>query len=59
MRQFRIGDPDMGGRRRSFNRCLRRGYERRQRPLCLCREQPVVVMYIARLDGQYLVKRMP
>nr|WP_244840031.1 DUF1173 family protein [Mesorhizobium sp. 131-2-5] len=27
--------------------------------MCLCREQPVVVTYIARLDGQYLVKRMP
>ncbi|WP_342215591.1 DUF1173 family protein [Mesorhizobium sp. 131-2-5] len=38
---------------------MSRGYERRQRPLCLCREQPVVVTYIARLDGQYLVKRMP
>ncbi|WP_244482919.1 DUF1173 family protein [Mesorhizobium sp. Root102] len=35
---------------------LKQGYESRQWPLCLCREAPVA-MYIARLDGQYLVNR--
>ncbi|AHG48798.1 hypothetical protein RLEG12_07640 (plasmid) [Rhizobium leguminosarum bv. trifolii CB782] len=37
---------------------LERAYEQKLRPLCQCREPPVP-MYIARMDGQFLVKRMP
>lgn len=37
---------------------LPQAYEERLRPLCMCR-QPAVAMYIARLEDQYVVKRMP
>ncbi|RWJ01287.1 DUF1173 domain-containing protein [Mesorhizobium sp.] len=58
MRQFRIGDQIVEETAPDLQPVLERAYEGRQRPLCLCREPPVA-MYIARLDGQYLVKRMP
>ena len=41
-----------------FRALLPHAYEERLRPMCMCRE-PAVAMYIARMDDQYLVKRMP
>nr|WP_262927108.1 DUF1173 domain-containing protein [Rhizobium herbae] len=37
---------------------LLHAYEQRLRPMCMCKEPPVA-MYIARLEDQYLIKRMP
>jgi hypothetical protein len=37
---------------------LSKAYEQRLRPMCMCKE-PSVPMYIAKVEDQYLVKRMP
>ena len=37
---------------------LPQAYERRLRPICMCKE-PSVPMYIAKVEDQYLIKRMP
>jgi hypothetical protein len=37
---------------------LPQAYEQRLRPMCMCKE-PSVPMYIARVEDQYLIKRMP
>lgn len=41
-----------------FVEAIARAHSRRRRPLCLCRPDGVE-MYIARLAGSYIVKRMP
>lgn len=58
MRRFRIGTeifeedaPDLQG-------ALKGAYERRERPLCLCRE-PGLAMYIAQIGDIFAIKRMP
>lgn len=58
MRQFRIGERTFDEGAPELQSALERAYERKQRPHCLCRETPTA-MYIARSDGQFLVKRMP
>lgn len=58
MRQFRIGEGTFEEGSPELQSALAQAYERKQRPLCLCCEKPVA-MYIARVDGQLLVKRMP
>ncbi|MBX5133274.1 DUF1173 domain-containing protein [Rhizobium lentis] len=58
MRQFVIGDQALEESSPEFQSELARAYEQKLRPLCRCREPPVP-MYIARMDGQFLVKRMP
>ncbi|PDT26739.1 hypothetical protein CO660_26665 [Rhizobium sp. L9] len=58
MRQFVIGDQAIEESSPEFQSELARAYEQKLRPLCRCREPPVP-MYIARMDGQFLVKRMP
>ncbi len=58
MREFRIGDQVLEENSPEFRDALPLAYEQRLRPLCMC-TQPPVPMYIARLEGQYLVKRMP
>ncbi len=58
MRRFRIGDRVLGENSPEFRELLAHAHEHRLRPLCMCKEPPVPT-YIARLDGQYLVKRMP
>ncbi|MQB07151.1 DUF1173 domain-containing protein [Agrobacterium tumefaciens] len=37
---------------------LPQAYEQRLRPMCMCKEPPAP-MYIARVEDQYLIKRMP
>ena len=58
MRQFLIGNQAFDDSSPEFLPQLERAYEQKLRPLCQCREPPVP-MYIARMDGQFLVKRMP
>jgi hypothetical protein len=58
MRQFMITDMIFHEEAPELQSLLEKAYERRQRPLCRCKE-PAVPMYIARLDGQHLIKRMP
>ncbi|MBX5142474.1 DUF1173 domain-containing protein [Rhizobium lentis] len=58
MRQFVIGNQALEESSPEFQSELARAYEQKLRPLCRCREPPVP-MYIARMDGQFLVKRMP
>ncbi|MET4690693.1 DUF1173 domain-containing protein [Sinorhizobium fredii] len=58
MRQFTIGDRTFDEEAVGLQAILQHAYERKLRPHCRCR-QPAVPMYIARLDGLYLVKRMP
>lgn len=58
MRTFMIGDQAFSENSPEFRALLPRAYEERLRPMCMCR-QPAVAMYIARLDDQHVVKRMP
>lgn len=58
LRQFRIDDRTLNEEDPAFQDYLGDAYERKLRPLCLCKEPPVP-MYIARLDGQHVIKRMP
>jgi len=58
MRQLAIGDRTFEEDTAELQSVLQDAYERKLRPHCRCRE-PSVPMYIARLDGQHLIKRMP
>lgn len=58
MRQFRIAEGTFNEDTPELQSALAQAYERKQRPLCLCSEKPIA-MYIARVDGDLLVKRMP
>jgi hypothetical protein len=58
VRQFLIGNQVLDESSPDFQLQLERAYEQKLRPLCRCREPPVP-MYIARMEGQFLIKRMP
>lgn len=58
MRGFKIGDQILVEHSPEFREALTHAYEQKLRPLCMCKEPPVP-MYIAQLEEQYLVKRMP
>lgn len=58
MRQFLISKEPLDETSPEFQSQLECAYEQKLRPLCRCKEPPVP-MYIARVDGQFLVKRMP
>ncbi|EJC84143.1 Protein of unknown function (DUF1173) [Rhizobium leguminosarum bv. trifolii WSM2297] len=58
MRQFLIGNQAFDENSPEFQLQLEDAYEQKLRPLCCCREPPVP-MYIARMDDQFLIKRMP
>ena len=58
MRRFTIGDRTFDEDMAGLQSALQDAVARKLRPYCRCRE-PSVAMYIARLDGQYLIKRMP
>jgi hypothetical protein len=58
MRRFRIGGRLIEEGTPELQAELRFAYERRERPLCLCKA-PGLPMYIARIGDQFLVKRMP
>lgn len=58
MRIFTIGDQTLEESSLEFPTLLADAYKQRHRPMCMCKE-PAVAMYIARLEDQYLIKRMP
>ena len=58
MRIFKIGDRTLDESSSDLPALLPHAYERRHRPMCMCKNPPVA-MYIARLEDQYLIKRMP
>lgn len=58
MRKFAIGNRVIEETGPELHGVLAQAYEQRLRPMCLCKA-PSVPMYIARVEHQYLVKRMP
>ncbi|WP_416067704.1 DUF1173 domain-containing protein [Rhizobium sp. ZK1] len=58
MRKFTIGDRVLDESTPELQGFLAQAYEQRLRPMCMCRE-PRAPMYIARVEDQYLIKRMP
>ncbi|SDN48072.1 DUF1173 domain-containing protein [Ensifer sp. YR511] len=58
MRRFLIGGRSFEEDSNEFQTILKRAYEQGLRPHCQCTE-PAVPMYIAQLDGQHFLKRMP
>lgn len=58
MRRFGIGEQIFEEEDPGLQDALEVAYERRQRPLCLCREHGLP-MYIARIGDVYAIKRMP
>ena len=42
----------------SFKEIIARAHENKVRPLCICKS-PGIEMYISKLSGQYIIKRMP
>jgi hypothetical protein len=58
VRKFIIGEQTFDESSPEFRALLPHAYEQRMRPLCMCKD-PAVAMYIARLDDQFVVKRMP
>jgi len=58
VRTFTIGDRTLDESSSDLPALLPHAYEQRHRPMCMCKNPPVA-MYIARLEDQYLIKRMP
>lgn len=58
MRKFTIGDRVLEESTPELQGFLAQAYEQRLRPMCMCKE-PQAPMYIARVEDQYLIKRMP
>jgi hypothetical protein len=58
MRRFKIAECIFEEDDAGLEEALADAYQRKVRPLCLCR-QPGLPMYIARIGDQYVVKRMP
>ena len=58
MRRFRIADRIIGESASDLQTVLADAHRRRIRPLCMCMD-PGLAMYIAQVEDQYLVKRMP
>ncbi|HCL63629.1 MAG TPA: hypothetical protein DIC56_02020 [Rhizobium sp.] len=58
MRKFTIDGRVIEESSPALRAFLPRAYEQRLRPMCMCKEPPAP-MYIARVEDQYLIKRMP
>ncbi|MEI2298765.1 DUF1173 domain-containing protein [Ensifer sp. MJa1] len=58
MQNITIGGRTVDASSPELRALLPRAYEQKLRPMCMCKE-PAVPMYIARLDDQHLIKRMP
>lgn len=58
MRIFTIGDRVIEETSPELRAFLPQAYDQRLRPMCMCKE-PMAPMYIAQVEGQYLIKRMP
>src|SRR4051812_40287177 len=57
-RRFQIGEVILSASDPQLAPALTNAHARRLRPLCLCRE-PAAPMYVARVAGQFIPKRMP
>ena len=57
-RRFQIGEAILSANDPQLAPALANAHARRIRPLCLCRE-PAAPMYVARVAGQFIPKRMP
>ena len=57
-RRFQIGEATFSARDPQLAPALADAHARRIRPLCLCR-QPAAPLYVARVAGQFIPKRMP
>lgn len=58
MRSFTIGNQIFEESSPELLAFLPEAYERRLRPMCMCKAKPMP-MYIAHIDDQYVIKRMP
>ncbi|MBB4402996.1 MULTISPECIES: DUF1173 domain-containing protein [Rhizobium/Agrobacterium group] len=58
MRTFKVGDRVLRESSEELRAFLPQAYEQRLRPLCMCKVPPAP-MYIARVEDQHLIKRMP
>jgi hypothetical protein len=58
VRRFRIGGSLYGEDAPELQEAVAAAYERRERPLCMCRGDGLP-MYIARMGSLYAIKRMP
>lgn len=56
--RYSIGGSVMTDADDHFQMALNHAHGKRERPLCLCRDEPIP-MYIARIDGRFYIKRMP
>lgn len=57
-RRFQVGEAILSANNPQLAPALADAHARRIRPLCLCR-QPGAPMYVARVAGQFITKRMP
>src|SRR4051812_31696457 len=57
-RWFQVGDATLGANDPQLGPALADAHARRIRPFCLCRE-PGAPLYVARVAGQFIAKRMP
>jgi hypothetical protein len=58
VRIFTIGDRVIEESSPELRAFLPQAYDQRLRPMCMCKEPPAP-MYIAQVEGQYFIKRMP
>ncbi|XKM43041.1 DUF1173 domain-containing protein (plasmid) [Rhizobium ruizarguesonis] len=58
MRRFLIGEQTFDEDAPEFPARLEHAYAQKLRPLCRCKEPPLP-MYVARIDGLHVIKRMP
>ncbi len=58
MRSFTIGNQLFEETCPELLALLPKAYEQRLRPMCMCKAKPIP-MYIARIDDQHVIKRMP
>lgn len=58
MGHYRIGTQSLGSEDPALQGWLAHAYAGKIRPLCLCRS-PAAEMYIAKVSGHFVLKRMP
>ena len=58
MSTYRITNKSVSNDDPQLNEILERIYGNKERPLCLCQEPPIE-MYVAKVNGRFLIKRMP
>lgn len=56
---LRFGDIECGAKAADFQHLAAKAYAQRLRPLCMCRRPRGVEMYLARVGGLLVAKRMP